>query len=127
MFGEYLTVQLTKPISGLRVHTEGRAFPPVREFGSAQAGVWILIGDVIQTSVELAGSRSLPVNDPSSMVAFTHTSLAKVQAGSILNIGLASRLFGGSGGEYQAEFISGPPIEFVPLAGKHWHGRFGTT
>jgi hypothetical protein len=59
------------------------------------------------------------------MVAFTHTSEASLVANTVLNIGLASAKFGGSGGEYQAEYVSGPTIRFTALAGKHWHGGSG--
>lgn len=59
------------------------------------------------------------------MTAFTHTSEATLAAGCVLNIGLASAKFGGFGGGFQAEYVSGPEIQFKPLAGKHWHGKTG--
>lgn len=121
--GRYSTVQLLTPLEGLRVHTGGRAFPGRQ--ASGESGAWILIGDVIHTSSALAGSRSLPVDDPQRPVAFTHTSEAFLGVATVLNIGLASPKFGGKGGEFQAEYVSGPPIRFVPLSGKHWHGRGG--
>jgi hypothetical protein len=92
-----------------------------------QEGAWILIGDVIHTSSALASSRSLPVNNPQSMTAFTHTSEASLAAGTILNIGLASAKFGGVGGEFQAEYVSGPTIRFTPFVDKIWHGKIGHT
>jgi hypothetical protein len=122
-FGRYVTVRLVSPMSALRVHTNGRSFPGRQ--GSAATGAWLLVGDIVQTASELADSRSLPIENPKSMVAFTGTSEANISALSVLNIGLASAKFGGSGGEFQAEFVSGPLIQFSPLKGKHWHGRAG--
>lgn len=125
MGGCYITVRLLTSISTLRVHTNGRSF---RERpASGESGAWLLIGDVIKTSTDLASSRSLPVQKPDSMTAFTHTSAALIAAGTALNIGIASAKFGGLGGGFQAEFVSGPPIQFTPLAGKHWHGTSGHT
>ena len=86
----------------------------------------MLIGDVIYTASELASSRSLPAGNTRSMTAFTHTSEARLSPGTILNIGLASAKFGGGGGEFQAEYVAGPAITFLPLTGKHWHGRAGS-
>ncbi|MDY0743300.1 hypothetical protein SNE35_02225 [Paucibacter sp. R3-3] len=118
--GAYVTVRLAAPLSALRVHTAGRSYPG--RPGSGERGAWILIGDVIKSSGELADSRSLPTRNAKSMVAFTHTSEARLGFGTVLNIGLASAKFGGSGGEFQGEFVAGPPIRFTPLAGKLWHG-----
>lgn len=119
----YATVRLTGRMSALRVHTAGKAFP--RRQASSEEGAWILLGDVIQTSAGLANTRSLPTSNPGSMVAFTHTSEAHLAIGTVLNIGLASAKFGGAGGEFQAEYVAGPTIRFIPLAGKHWHGSAG--
>ena len=83
------------------------------------------IGDVIQTSSQFADSRSLPVANPRSMVAFTHTSEAQLPAGCVINVGLASAKFGGQGGGFQAEHVSGPAIEFTQFTGRYWHGRAG--
>ena len=124
-FGMYTTVRLVERMSALRVHTAGRAFPGRQ--ASAEAGAWILVGDVIQTSSRLANSRSLPARDPRSMVAFTHASDAYAAAGTVLNIGIASAKFGGMGGEFQAEYVSGPVIQFIPLSGKHWADFAGHT
>jgi len=119
----YSTVCLTRPVVALRAHTNARAFPG--RDASAQAGAWMLIGDVIHTASELASSRSLPARNPQSMTAFSHTSEAHLSSGTVLNIGLASAKFGGVGGGFQAEYVRGPPITFVPLTGKHWHSRAG--
>jgi len=119
----YLTIRLTAAMEALRVHTKGKDFPGRK--ASPEAGAWVLIGDVIQTSSELANSRSLPTNNPHSMTAFTHVSEANLFAGCVLNIGIASAKFGGSGGGFQAEYVSGPPIQFKSLVDRHWHGRAG--
>ena len=119
----YLTIRLTTTIDALRVHTKGKCFPGRK--ASSETGAWVLIGDVIMTSSELVNSRSLPANNPQSMTAFTHTSEAILHAGCILNIGIASAKFGGSGGGCQAEYVSGPVIQFNSLVDKHWHARVG--
>ena len=121
--GMYATVRLIGRMSALRVHTAGKAFP--RRQASSEEGAWILLGDVIQTSAGLANTRSLPTSNPGSMVAFTHTSEAHLAINTMLNIGLASAKFGGAGCEFQAEYVAGPNIRFVALAGKHWHGSAG--
>lgn len=122
--GQYMTIQLLKPLEALRVHTDGKAFP--QRAASAEAGAWVLIGDIVMTSSELADSRSLPGKDPRSMVAFTHTSNARLSPNTVLNIGLTSPKFCGQGGEFQAEYVSGPAIDFTPLPAAHWHGASGT-
>ena len=119
----YISVRMTRALRAIRVHTAGRSFPG--RSGSRQEGAWLLIGDVIRTASGIADSRSLPTADPTSMTAFTHTSEAVVAPGAVLNIGLASAKFGGLGGGFQAEFVDGPPVAFVPLAGMHWHGVAG--
>jgi hypothetical protein len=118
-FGSYITVKLFSQISEIRVHTGNRVFPGRN--ASGEAGAWILIGDIIKTTSELADSRSLPTSNLASMVAFTQVSEAHLAVGTVLNVGLASAKFSGMGGEYQAEYVSGPPIRFVPIIGKRWH------
>ena len=115
--GMYETVKLTASVEGLRAHTGGKNYPGRQ--GSKEMGAWVLIGDVIGTSSQIADSRSLPTNNPRSMTAFTKTSEAVLGAGTIVNIGLASALFGGSGGGFQAEYISGPRISFSPITTCH--------
>ena len=122
--GDYVTVRLLAPAEALRVHTNGRAFPD-RE-ASASAGAWVAIGDVIQTSAQFANSRSLPTWHVNSTTAFTHVNTATIPAGCVVNIGIASAKFGGQGGGFQAEYVSGPLFQFTPLTGKHWHGRAGS-
>lgn len=121
----HLTVRLTRATQALRVHTAGKAYPG--RPASSEGGAWLLIGDVIQTSGQLAGSRALPTSHPGGFTAFTHVSEALLAPGTVLNIGVASAKFGGAGGGFQAEYVEGPPIVFKPLAGRHWHGRSGQT
>lgn len=123
LYERYITVRLTAPLEALRVHTAGRSFPG--RDASAQAGAWILIGDVIHTSGNLASNRSLPTINPRSMTAFTHTSEALLAPGTVLNIGIANAKFGGAGGGFQGEYVTGPAIVFMALSGKHWHGSEG--
>jgi hypothetical protein len=117
----YLTIRLTDSINAIRVHTAGKSFPG--RLASNEAGAWLLIGDIISTSSEIANSRALPKENINVMTAFTHASEAVVSPGSVLNIGLAAAKFSGYGGGFQAEFVSGQPILFKPLVGKFWHNR----
>ena len=121
--GKYVTVRFSAPVAGIRVHTDGKAFPG--RPASAAMGAWVAIGDVIQTAPALANSRSLPSANPQAMTAFTHTSDAVIPPQCVVNIGVASAKFGGAGGGFQAEYVSGPLIQFTPLPGKHWHGQAG--
>jgi hypothetical protein len=118
--GKYLTVQLTDNITAFRVHTDGRSFGTHRE-ASYREGRWLLIGDIVFTRSELANNRALPISDRHSPLAFTHLTRAVVWRDTILNIGIAGPLFGHDGGEFQAEFVSGPAIEFVTAPGTSDH------
>ena len=118
----YLSCRLWGTTEALRVHTAGKAFPG--RDASNEAGAWLLIGDVIQTSGQLADSRALPATNPHGFTAFTHVSIAILGPGTVLNVGIAAAKFGGRGGELQAEYVAGPPIIFKTLHGKYWHGSF---
>jgi len=122
--GQFATVRLLTPTEALRVHTQGRAYPG--RAASASMGGWVALGDVIQTADALASSRSLPTANPSSATAFTHVNSVVIPAGSVINIGVASDLFGGRGGGFQGEYVSGPALQFRPLTGKHWHNKYGS-
>lgn len=123
MHGDYSTVRLLSPVAGVRVHTGGRAYPG-RE-ASSEAGAWVALGDVIESSSAFASSRSLPTDNPSSLVAFTRIAEVTLAPQIVINVGLASPKFGGSGGGAQGEYVSGPPLHFQPLRGKYWHNRVG--
>ena len=120
-FGRYVTVKLLMPVQALRVHTDGKSFPG--RSGSQSAGRWVVIGDDIQTAPEIASTRSLPTSNPNSMTAFTHVNEATLPAGCVINIGIVSPKFGGKGGGFQAEYVSGPAFTFRPLEGKRWHNH----
>jgi hypothetical protein len=113
LHGQYVTVKLTAPVEGIRVHTDGRHFPGRPASGGA--GAWVALGDVIGTSTELVSNRSLPG-------VFTRVSEALLPSFCVTNVGVCSALFGGAGGGVQAEYVSGPPVSFHQLHGKYWHG-----
>jgi hypothetical protein len=123
LHGLFSTVVLLSPVEGIRVHTDGRSYPG--RPGSSEQGAWVALGDVIVAAPDLANSRSLPTTNPQSLVAFTRIAEVLLQAQCVLNIGLASAKFGGAGGGAQAEYVSGPPLQFAPLHGKYWHHRVG--
>lgn len=120
---KYLTVRLLAPTEAMRVHTAGKSFPGRQ--ASNEAGAWLLIGDVIQSSGQLANGYALPTTNPRAFTAFTHVSLAMLGTGTVLNVGIVAAKFGGAGGDFQAEYVEGPPIVFKPIHGKHWHGAVG--
>lgn len=123
MLNVYSTVMLLSPVEGIRAHTDGRSYPG-RE-GSSEEGAWVALGDVIVGSSEFASSRSLPTANPKSLVAFTHTAEVLLPAQCVVNIGVASPMFGGLGGGVQAEYVSGPRLQFKTLRGKFWQDRVG--
>jgi hypothetical protein len=113
---QYVTVRLLEPVEGVRVHTDGKAFS--RRPASAAGGAWVAIGDAIDTAAQFVATRSLPG-------PFTHVGWALLPPDCIVNVGVCSPLFGGMGGGFQAEYVSGPPIEFKQAQGKYWHSRTG--
>jgi hypothetical protein len=114
---QYVTVRLLEPVEGVRVHTDGKAF--LRRPASAAAGAWVAIGDAIGTASQFADTRSLPG-------PFTHVGWVVLPPGCIINIGVCSPLFGHTGGEFQAEYVSGRPMEFKQAHRKSWHSRSGS-
>ena len=115
--GHFVTVRLVEAIPVIRVHANGNSFPG--HYSSPKQGAWVLIGDVGQTSSSLMGSQRLTARNSQSTVAMGQTSEAYVPANTILNIGLASAKFGGSGRELQAEYVGGPAMDLDSLADKH--------
>lgn len=113
---EYVTVQLMGPVVGIRVHTGGRAFPN-RPASGAQ-GAWVSIGDTILTSTEVVDRSALPG-------PFTHAAEATIRQGTIINVGVNGAVLAGKGGGIQAEYVSGPPIQFTQLTGKVWMSGAG--
>jgi hypothetical protein len=113
---QYVTVRLVAPVEGVRVHTNNKSLP--KRKASAPEGAWVAIGDFVETSKEFVNSRALPG-------PFTHLAWAVLPEQCVVNVGLCGPLFGGAGGGFQAEYISGPPIQFTQAHGKHWHGSYG--
>jgi hypothetical protein len=81
-------------------------------------GRFFVAGQPIETWSPFVDSRALPG-------PFTHLSWAILPEQSIVNIGVAGPLYGAFGGGFQAEYISGPPIQFSQLPGAYWHGKHG--
>jgi len=123
LHGLFSTVMLLAPVEGVRVHTGGRSYPG--RPGSSEQGAWVALDDVIMSAPDLANSRSLPTANPQSLVAMTRIAEVLLPVQCVLNIGLASAKFGGRGGGAQAEYVSGPPLQFAPLRDKYWHHRGG--
>ena len=109
--GTYRTVRLTAPIEALRVHVgAGVAASPHKHLatGAGLHGRWFAIGDVVQTYGQYRASRALPGH-------FTEVAIATLAAGTILNVGRCSPLFGHQGGGDQIEIVEGPAPAFRPL------------
>lgn len=123
----HITLRLSAPVEGFRVHTNGTAYPTGLPFGnkvaprvgSSAKGRWVLIGDgAISTSSEIVSLFSLPG-------AFSHVSKAVIPANCLINVGICSPLWGGVGGGIQAEYVSGPPIHFDQMTDNAWHNTAG--
>jgi hypothetical protein len=120
--GMYITVRVSAPVEGIRVHTNGRSFPlphgKIRP-KSYPSGTWVLIGDkAISTSSEIVSSFSLPG-------VFTHIAKAVIPPCCLINVGVCSRLWGGRGGGIQVEYVNGPEIQFTQAKDKFWHSVAG--
>lgn len=113
--GEYVTLKLTELIQAVRTHTGGKAFRGRQ--ASRLEGAWYALGNLIQTSSEYTASRALPG-------AFTRVAWVNLSANTVLNVGLCSPLFGQPGGEAQAEYVGGPPANFIPV-NNIWHSKGG--
>ena len=121
--GEWLTVRLTAPVNGIRVHTNGRAQlenDRVWERPASQAvGAWAAIGDVILTATQMIDASALPG-------PFTAVANVVIPKGCIVNIGINGQTLMGRGGGVQVEYVKGPLFEFVQLSNKHWMNRAGS-
>ena len=126
LHAKWVTAKVFSPIEGVRVHTNGRSFHGRPASGSS--GRWVALSDetIIATSGEIASTLSLPKSpgDPQPNF-FTHASRVVIPAFCVLNIGIASALFGGTGGGWQAEILGDLRPQFQPLTGKTWHGSSG--
>lgn len=113
--GFYITIRLTESVSALRVHTNGKEFD--NRPASSINGAWFAIGDIIQTSSEYASSRSLPGY-------FSHVAFVELPPETVLNLGICSPHFGGEGGGFQVEYVSGP-LAIITHSEFKWGNRYG--
>jgi len=119
--GTWLTVLTGGDILALRVHLKGREIETEwgDRVGSSEAGAWLLIDDVVLTSRQIVEQRALPAG------MFSHVSRATIRPNTLLNIGIASPLYGFAGGGWQAEWVGQERVCFATLP-NIWHGRTGT-
>lgn len=102
--GPYETVKLEADVTAIRGHVgagEGAATQKHLVTGAAERGRWFAIGDFVQTYGDYKRSRALPAD-------FTDVAVCTLRAGSLVNVGRCSPLFGHAGGGEQAEFVLGP-------------------
>ena len=115
----YVTVRLVERLAALRVHARGGAGAARHAAltGSGRRGRWYAIGDVILTREQYANAHALPG-------PFSHQDEWLLDAGSVLNVGIAGPLFGHDGGGAQPEFLDGPAPMVVTVPG-YWSSRAG--
>src|SRR5215208_7892177 len=81
--GDYVTVQLTAPVTAIRVHvnaTDAATTELHLAAGAGLVGRWFAVGDYVQTYDEYRTTHSLPAH-------FTHVALCEFFPGTILNVG----------------------------------------
>ena len=105
--GNYATVRLVNDVDAVSVRVGGR--PPATAAG--RPGPWFAVGDVILTGSAYTHSRSL-------QTGFSTVDWCILKAGSIVNIGRCSPLFGHLRGGEQVEWVSGPRPEQVSAPGR---------
>jgi hypothetical protein len=118
--GNYRTMRLVTDAEAVRVHVNaglGAARSSMLATGAGSTGRWFAVGDVILTRSDYTSSRALPSG-------FTQVDWCRIKAGSIVNIGRCSPLFGHIGGGEQIEWLSGPAPEQVSTVG-NWSDREG--
>jgi hypothetical protein len=118
--GNYRTLRLASDLEAVRVHVgagAGAARKAPLATGAGSTGRWFAVGDVILTKSDYTSSRALPSG-------FTKVDWCRLKAGSIVNIGRCSPLFGHVGGGEQVELVSGPRPEQVTSSG-NWSDRSG--
>jgi hypothetical protein len=102
--GTNRTVRLPAPVEALRVHVGAGAAASIHKHLATGAGLhgrWFAIGDVVQTYEQYRASRALPAH-------FTEVAVATLAAGTVVNVGRCSPLFGHRGGGDQLEWVEGP-------------------
>ena len=109
--GNYASIKLVSDVDAVRVHVRagvgattgsGRRESPAAAPGPL--GRWFAVGDVILTDSAFTNSRSVPPG-------LTRVDWCRLKAGSIVNVGRSSPLFGHMGGGEQVEWVSGPRPE----------------
>jgi hypothetical protein len=127
----YLTVRLTDSVTAVRVHVGATDAAATADnvhlvTGAGAMGRWWAIGDFIKSYDDYINSASLPKtpNRHGRRSFFTRVLIAKLQPESVLNVGVASGLFGHDGGATQAEFLSGPAPSTRDISGV-WANQYG--
>jgi hypothetical protein len=118
--GSFHTIRLVEALPAIRVHSRvgsAAAKDPKFAVGAGTLGRWFAIGDVILTRDEYADLHALPGR-------FTTQDEYLLPPGTELNVGIAARLFGYSGGALQAERLAGPNPKPQPVKG-FWANRYG--
>jgi hypothetical protein len=117
--GSYKTVKLIQDVEAVRVHVGagvGATRQPLMS-SAGSLGRWFAVGDVILTKSAYTDSRALPSG-------FTKVDWCRLKAGTIVNVGRCSPLFGHMGGGEQVEWVSGPRPEQVTTDAQ-WSDREG--
>jgi hypothetical protein len=111
--GKYVTLRLVNDVEAVRVYviaafgaTGGNSSVP----GTGSNGRWFAVGDVIFTQPSTTSARGM-------WESFARVEWCRLKAGSIVNVGRCSPLFGAMGGGDQVEWVSGPVPEKVTNAG----------
>lgn len=110
--GNYTTMKLASDVEAVRVEAaSGVGARPGDGLRGAwrTLGRWFAVGDVILARTAPANSRALPAG-------FSGVDWCRLKAGSIVNVGRCSPLFGHVGGGEQVEWVSGPAPEPVATA-----------
>jgi hypothetical protein len=132
--GEYLTIELTGPMTAMRVHMnagEGAATEPHLALAAGPFGRWFAVGDFVQTYDDYRSTHSLPTypkgdgRPATGLGHFTHYALCRLLPGTIVNVGRCSPLFGGSGGGEQVEYVAGPAPQIQPSTATSWSNVAG--
>jgi len=129
--GDWHTVRLAGAHLALRVHVgagEGAVTGDNIHLvtGAGLWGRWFAIGDFTLTRADYADAYSLPKTPTSSgpRSFFTRVGFFTLPAGTVLNVGRASPLFGHTGGGAQGERLGGPAPRIHSFNGV-WSAEYG--
>jgi hypothetical protein len=109
--GQYVTLRLLNDVEAVRVYViapfgnNSNSSP-----GAGSSGRWFAVGDVIFTQPSATSARGM-------WESFARVEWCRLRAGSIVNVGRCSPLFGAMGGGDQVEWVSGPVPEKVTNSG----------